>query len=116
MKNILIVEDDQSQQMLYKEEFSDLGYEIRLASNGAEALGKVQQLRPDLVIMDIRMPGMSGLETLRKMLNDDPNVPIIINSAYSHYKDDFMSWAAEAYVVKSADLTELKNAVKKVLS
>lgn len=115
MKNILIVEDDPAQQVLYKEEISEMGYEVRLASNGEEALKMARDRRPDLVILDIMMPGMGGLETLRKMLNDVPRISVIINTAYSHYKEDFMSWAADEYIVKSSDLTELKNAIQKIL-
>ena len=50
------------------------------------------------------------------MLGINACLPVIINSAYSHYKDNFMSWAAEEYIVKSADLSMLKNAIKRVLS
>ena len=59
---------------------------------------------------------MHGLDALRKLLSINPNIPVIIHTAYSHYKDNFMSWAAEEYVVKSSDLTELKNAIKRVLT
>ena len=50
-----------------------------------------------------------------KILSRNNTVPIILNTAYSSYQDNFMSWAADAYVVKSSDLTELKRAIKDVL-
>ncbi len=115
MKRILVVEDEESQQLLYQEEISDMGYQVEIATTGEQALEKVKKNRPDLVILDIKLPGISGLETLRTMLNDNPEIPVIINSAYSHYKEDFMSWAAEEYIVKSSDLTDLKQAIKRVL-
>lgn len=115
MKDILVVEDEESQRLLYDEELSSMGYQVRLAVDGDEALQLAREKRPDLVILDIRMPGMSGFEVLRDLLNDEPRIPVIINSAYSHYKDHFMSWSAKEYIVKSSDLTELKNAVKKIL-
>ncbi|HFE65570.1 MAG TPA: response regulator [Caldithrix sp.] len=115
MKKILIVEDEEAQRLLYKEEFSEMGYQVTLAASGEQALKGVAEDRPDLVILDIKLPGKDGLDTLREMLNDTPHIPVIINSAYSHYKENFMSWAAEEYIVKSADLTELKNAVKRIL-
>jgi DNA-binding response OmpR family regulator len=93
-----------------------LGYKVRLAENGKEALEMAREERPDLVILDIMMPGMNGLETLRELLNDDPRVPVIINTAYSHYRENFMSWAAEDYIVKSSDLSELKNAIKRIMN
>jgi YesN/AraC family two-component response regulator len=65
--------------------------------------------------MDILLPNMNGLDTIREMLNSDPKLHVIINSAYSHYKDNFLSWAADDYVVKSSDLSELKDAIKRVI-
>ncbi len=115
MKRILVVEDEDTQRLLYKEELSEMGYEVQLAADGDEAIKMVKQQRPDLVILDIRMPGKSGFEVLQEMLNDQPRVPVIINTAYSHYKEHFMSWAADEYIVKSADLTELKKTIEKIL-
>ncbi len=115
MKKILIVEDEKDQQILYEEELSEMGYALQVASNGEEALQMARSERPDLVILDIKMPGKSGLDVLQDLLNDEPRIPVIINTAYTHYKDDFMSWAADEYIVKSSDLTELKNAVRKIL-
>jgi two-component system response regulator (stage 0 sporulation protein F) len=112
MKNILLVEDEEVQRILYEEELTDSGYEVRSASSGKEALKMIKKRRPDLVILDILLPNMSGLDAIHEMLNFDPKLHVIINSAYSHYKDDFMSWAADDYVVKSSDLSELKNAIK----
>jgi DNA-binding response OmpR family regulator len=115
MKNILLVEDEEVQRILYKEELKDCGYKVRTASNGKEALKMIEKKRPDLVILDILMPHMNGFDTIREMLNSDPELHVIINSAYSHYKDNFMSWAADDYIVKSSDLGELKSAIKRVL-
>ena len=69
----------------------------------------------DLVILDIRMPGMDGLEALPRILGLKEGLKVILNTAYSQYQDTFMSWAADAYIVKSADLTELKAKVKELL-
>lgn len=115
MKRILVVEDEETQRILYEAEFAEMGYNVQLATDGEEALSLARANRPDLVILDIRMPGISGFEVLRDLLNDEPQIPIIINTAYSHYKENFMSWAASEYIVKSSDLTELKKAVKRIL-
>ncbi len=69
----------------------------------------------DLVIVDIRMPKMSGLETISNILGQRKNLPVIIYTSYSQYKQDFMSWAADAYITKSSDLSELKNKIKELL-
>lgn len=112
---ILIVDDEENIRFLYEQELIDEGYETVLARDGKECLDQVKKESPDLIILDIRMPRMDGLEAIGKIIDIDKNIPIIINSAYSTYKDDFMSWAADAYVVKSYDLDSLKSAIKDVL-
>ena len=115
METLLVVDDEAHQRMLYQEELSDEGYQIILARNGKEAIEKVLKIVPDLIVLDIRMPVMDGLEALGKIIGKERNIPIIIHSAYSSYKDDFMSWAADDFVVKSADLTELKRRIRGLL-
>ncbi|MBN2695083.1 response regulator [bacterium] len=113
---ILIADDERNIRLLYRTEFEHEGYEVELAENGMECLKKIETFKPDLVILDIRMPGIDGLETLNQILGKNNVLPVIINSAYSAYKDNFMSWSADAYIVKSSDLTELKEKVKELLS
>jgi CheY-like chemotaxis protein len=115
MTTILIVEDDNNQRLLYEQELKLEGYKIVTASDGKEALEKVQEQLPDIIIMDINMPKMDGIEAMGRILSKKKEIPIIINTAYSNYKDNFMSWAADVYIVKSSDMSELKNAVKEVL-
>jgi CheY-like chemotaxis protein len=70
----------------------------------------------DLVIMDIRMPEMDGIEALGKILSRDKKIPIIIYTAYSNYKSNFMTWTADAYVTKSSNLDEIKGKVREILA
>ena len=116
MITVLVVEDDKNQRLLYEQELKLEGYEVVTAADGKDALGKIQEQLPDLIIMDINMPKMDGIETMGKILGKNREIPVIINTAYSNYKDNFMSWAADAYIVKSSDLSELKNTVKEVLA
>ncbi len=116
MITILVVEDDKNQRLLYEQELKLEGYGVVTAIDGKEALEKVKEQQPDLIIMDINMPKMDGIETMGKILGKNKEIPVIINTAYSNYKDNFMSWAADAYIVKSSDLVELKNTVKEILS
>ena len=116
MKKILLVDDEEGIQMLYREELQDAGYEVISAYTGEEGLEKVKNESPDLVILDIQMPGMNGIETLRQMKMDNPTLPIILSSAYTEYKQDLGAWASDAYVVKSSNINDLKEAVKKHLS
>ncbi|MCX8044491.1 MAG: response regulator [Desulfobacterota bacterium] len=113
---ILIVDDEENIRYLYQQELLDEGYQTVLAKDGKECLDIVQTDPPDLIILDIRMPRMDGLEAIGKIIELNKNIPIIINSAYSTYKDDFMSWAADAYIVKSYDLDTLKQTIKDILT
>ncbi len=116
MTTILLVEDDKNQRLLYEQELRLEGYEIITAIDGKDAIKKVQEQRPDLIIMDICMPEMDGFEAMGMILSKHKGIPIIINTAYGNYKDDFMSWIADAYIVKSSDLTELKNKIRELLT
>lgn len=115
MKRILVVDDEKHIRELYRSELEDEGYSVILAASGKEALEEIQSSPPDLIVLDIQMPGMDGIETLEKVLGRDMGIPIILNTAYSHYKDDFTTWGADAYVVKSSDTSKLKNEIKRLL-
>lgn len=115
MKTILLVEDDKNQLLLYEQELLLEGYSIITATDGLEAIKKVKAQLPDLIVMDINMPRMNGIESLRRILGEHKHIPIIINTAYSSYRDDFMTWAADAYITKSSDMKELKNKIKELL-
>ena len=115
MARILIVEDDPNQCLLYAEELRTEGYEVATARDGKEALAQVEASNFDLVVMDVSMPGMDGIECMSRMLAHDHKLPIVLNTAYATYKENFRAWAADAYVVKSSDLAELKATVKRVI-
>ncbi len=113
---ILIVENDDNQRLLYRENFEEEGYQVAEACDGREGLARLQVDRPDVVVLDINMPGMDGLQTLARIHDLNPRLPVILNSAYAEYKDQFVSWIADAYVIKSSDPKELKDAVRRVLA
>ena len=115
MKKIMVVDDEENIRFLYKEEFEEEGFTVELAKNGEEALDKLPTIQPDLITLDIKMPGMGGIEVLKRIREKDKHLPIILCSAYSDYKQDFATWASDAYVVKCADLTELKSTIRRLL-
>ena len=113
---LLIVDDEINQGLLYEQELEDEGYEVDVVNSGVEALEKVKMNAYDLVILDIGMPEMDGLETLGRLIGINNEIPVIIYTAYPSYKENFMSWAVDAYVVKSMDLEELKEKIKEILA
>jgi len=116
MKKILVVDDEENIRFLYQEELEEEGYTVDVAAHGQEALEKVNAFQPDLVTLDIRMPGMDGVETLRKIREVQRDLPVILCSAYGEYKQDLTTWASDAYVIKTSDLTELKGTIRTLLS
>ena len=112
---VLVVDDEENLCLLYREELESEGYAVTIAQDAERAMRLVNQDPPDVVVMDIRMPRMDGIEAMGLMLNRKNDLPVILNTAYTSYKDDFRSWPASAYVIKSSDLGELKRAIKKVL-
>lgn len=115
MKTILLVEDDKNQRLLYVQELKHEGYHIIAAKDGLEAIELTKTQLPDLIVMDINMPRMDGIESMGRILSEHKNIPIILNTAYSNYQDNFMTWSADAYIIKSSDLTELKNKIKELI-
>jgi CheY-like chemotaxis protein len=115
-KTLLVADDELSIRKLYQRELRREGYNVLFASNAQEAIQMAREASPDLVIMDIRMPGMDGIEAMGRILEEKNEIPVVINTAYSSYKNSFMSWCADAYVTKSSDLTELKDTIRNILS
>lgn len=116
MRNVLIVEDNPHQALLYRQELSDEGYQVEVVDRAREAIARVAEERPVLLILDVRLPGMDGIEALQHLRAEHPALPIILHSGYSHLRGNYLAWAADAYVVKSSDLTELKDAIQSVLA
>jgi len=116
MKRLLIVEDEVIQGRTLSEELREDGYEVDFVTSGQEAVKKVQDTTYNCIVLDIYLPGMDGLETMGRILSKDRQIPVILYSAYSSYRDNFLSWAADAYLIKSSDLTELKATIERLTS
>ncbi|MBU0673789.1 MAG: response regulator [Proteobacteria bacterium] len=113
MKKILLIDDEDSIHLLYREELEEAGYEVHSAMSGEDGLKLAPTLNPDLVILDINMPGMNGIDVLRRIKEMDAGLPVILSSAYQEFKQDLSSWASDDFIVKSADMTELLSAVSR---
>jgi len=113
---ILVIDDEDHILKLYEKELSEDGYQVRTTTRGEEALRMVESEPPHLVILDIKLQDQNGLGILGDLRRINKNMPIILNSAYSTYKSDFQSWLADAYLVKSPNLDELKEKIKELVN
>jgi CheY-like chemotaxis protein len=111
---ILVVDDEKNILKLYKAELEDEGYNVVTANSGKEALEVFRQENPDLVTLDIMMPDIDGIQVLRQLKQENPQIPVIMLTAYD-YRDDFSVWVSDAYVVKSSDLANLKATIKQII-
>lgn len=112
MNSILLVEDEAHLRDLYKDEIEDAGFTVWSVTSGREAIDWIKKERPQLIVLDIMLPDISGLQVLQEIKTIDKTIPIIINSAFSVYKTDFLSWMADDYIVKSSSIIELINTIK----
>jgi CheY-like chemotaxis protein len=115
MSTILVVDDEANICKLLHKELKGEGYQVVIASDGRQAVQLVQTDPIDLVILDIRMEGLDGIETLRQLIRQRKDLPVILHTGYAEYKLDFSTWMASAYVMKSSDLKELKETVRQLL-
>jgi DNA-binding NtrC family response regulator len=116
-ERILIVDDDESVAMLFKRILEKEGYEVESASSGEEALGRLEAQWFDLVVSDLRMPGLDGLEFLRRAKLSNPSVPCIVLTGYATVDSAVaaMKEGAHDYLTKPINNDEMKLVVKKAL-
>ncbi len=115
MAKILVVDDEEHIRLLYSEELTEAGYEVITAADGYKLTERIENEKPDLVILDIKMIDYNGLDLLQEIRNKFYDLPVILCTAYDTFKEDIKSIAADFYVIKSFDLTELKKKIAKAL-
>ncbi len=115
MAKILIVDDEEHIRYLYSEELSESGYEVITADSGYKLMERIEEEKPDLIVLDIKMVGYDGLDLLQDIRNNFYDLPVVLCTAYDTFKRDMKSIAADFYVIKSFDLTELKSKVAMAL-
>ncbi|NTU43451.1 MAG: response regulator [Nitrospirales bacterium] len=111
---ILMVDDESNILKLYRTEISDMGYHVINAMSGEEALYILEKETPDLITLDIMMPGMDGFTTLRKIKDLNKNIPVIMLTAFD-YRYEFAVQEADGYVEKSSDTTKLRKTIANLL-
>ena len=115
MARILIVDDEAHIRTLYTLELEDDGHQVLALETGKGLASEIERFDPDVVVLDIKMVDVSGLDVLQEVRNRFYDLPVILCSAYGSYKGDLKSIAADYYVVKSSDLTELKKRIQSAL-
>jgi two-component system response regulator (stage 0 sporulation protein F) len=115
MAKILVVDDEEHIRFLYSEELTEVGYEVITADSGYKLLERIEEEKPDLVVLDIKMLDYNGLDLLQDIRNKFHNLPVVLCTAYDTFKEDMKSIAADYYVIKSFDLTELKSKIAMAL-
>ncbi len=115
MAKILIVDDEEHIRYLYSEELSEAGYEVITAESGFKLLERIEEEKPDLVVLDIKMVDYNGLDLLQDIRNRFYDIPVVLCTAYDTFKEDMKSIAADFYVIKSFDLAELKSKIAMAL-
>ena len=112
METILLIEKDDDQRLVYEKALMDEGYKVIPAKTAREALWALKTNTPDVAVLDIMVSDMDGSELLGRLISYSEKFPIIIYTAYNGFGYRFMSMAADAFVIKSSDLTELKNRIR----
>jgi len=117
---ILVVDDQVGIRTLLVETFQDDQYDVEMAANGLEALQLLTTFQPDLILLDFKMPGLNGIETLEKIRVLDRRVAVIMMTAYS---GDLKKMEQETddleilhYISKPFNLFDLREQVRKILS
>jgi DNA-binding response OmpR family regulator len=115
MARILLVDDEEYIRLLYTEELSEEGHEVSTMASGHNLLKRIDSLQPEAVVLDIKLVDYDGLELLQEIRNQHHDLPVILCTAYDTYREDPKSIAADYYVVKSFDLSELKMAIHRAI-
>lgn len=118
MKKILVVDDEKNIRTLFRDELEECGYEVATAGSGTEAIEQVATNKPDLIVLDIRMEDMTGLEVLEHVRRDHEDLPVIMCTAVRGLEDDFTVWDSKVsdYITKPVDLEVLKEKIQKALN
>jgi len=116
-KTVLVVDDEVSVQEALQDILEDNGYHVELASNGKEGLQKIVEIRPDVILLDLRMPDMDGIEVLEVINDKGISLPVILITAYGNTTNTIkaMKLGAFDYITKPLKLDKLLAAVEKAV-
>ena len=114
---VLIVDDQKGVRRLLEELFKKEGYEVNVAVDGKDSIEKVKAYTPDIILMDMKMPNMNGLEASEEIIKHDHTIPIIMMTAYGEMEvvQKALEVGVKKYITKPFDIIDLRNMVRKVL-
>ena len=115
MARILLVDDEEYIRHYYSEELSEDGHEVSTVGSGHNLLRKIDFFQPEVVVLDIRLVDYDGLELLQEIRKRYYDLPVILCTAYDTFKYDEKAAAADSYIIKSFDLSELKMAIHRAI-
>ncbi|EHL05038.1 putative sporulation initiation phosphotransferase F [Desulfitobacterium hafniense DP7] len=117
MANILVVDDQMGVRRLLFETFKEEGHLVKMAENGNEALRVLEGYKPDLIIMDMKMPEMNGIDTLKEIRTFNQDVQVIMMTAYGDAQtmERAQEQGVRHYISKPFDLFELRDVVRDLL-
>ena len=115
MSQILVVDDDANQRELLSWELTDEGYTVATASDGREALQLMRCSLPDVVVLDLSMQGLNGVDTMSQILNLQRRPAVVIYSAHERCRSNYVMKTADDFIVKSSDLDPLKASVRAIV-
>jgi len=115
MAKILLVDDEKHILKYYTEELSGDGHQVVALDSGDQLLSKIALHQPDVIVLDIKLVEWDGLDLLQDIRDRYYDLPVILCTAYDTFKEDPRSIAADYYVIKSFDLTELKTKIKRAI-
>ncbi|MFA6221001.1 MAG: response regulator [Desulfomonilaceae bacterium] len=116
MSVIFHIEDESSVRLLYKEVFEEQGFQVIQARDAEEALKMLKGYKPDIIILDLKMPGIGGRGFLERFNRMKIKIPLIISTAYPYFTCDPSIPSVDAFIVKSGDMTELVNKVRELVA
>ena len=117
MKRILIADDEEATRFVIKYALEDAGFEVITAEDGYEAINLIREEMPDLVILDVNMPEISGLDVTKLMRKDKATekIPVFISTAADSIKNEFSGLNIESFISKPYDVDILLSSVRRAI-
>lgn len=113
---ILVMDDDQGIRDLLELVLRREGYEVQSVASAFDGLERLRRETFHLVVLDLKMPGMDGIDALGKIIGEQRGLPVVIHSSSAEHKDNYLTWSAADFVVKTGDLDILKQSVARILT